>query len=407
MIALWKRVLERLSLFQVLGVALVLRVAWALCVPVEPVSDSHMYDVFARSIASGTGYAYPDGGLTAYWPVGTSALYAALYAAFGFTYLPITLLNIALGVLIVWLTHAVAAQYFDRRVALLSGAVVSLWPVLIQFTTVLASELPFIALVLSALYVWGRQDLPATLRAMLWGALVCGATYMRPTALVLLALLPAAQLIGTGSFRQSLVSLCVAALTAAVLFAPWVQRNHRVFGEFVLVSTNGGSNLWMGNHEGSDGGYVALPDAQYRNEAERDRLLGKQATDFIKRHPGEYLRLALGRAAVTYKAETIGIHWNGALAGSGGTGLLTMKVLSSLYWWAILLAAMAGAVAVLRTRTLPLFHVLFFVAGFLFAFPILTVAQDRYHLPVDPFLAMFAAFALVPASLRAGTSGKS
>ena len=33
-----------------------------------------------------------------------------------------------------------------------------------------------------------------------------------------------------------------------------------VLGEFVLIATNGGPNLWMGNHPGADGTYTALPD---------------------------------------------------------------------------------------------------------------------------------------------------
>ena len=53
-----------------------------------------------------------------------------------------------------------------------------------------------------------------------------------------------------------------------------------------------------------------------------------------------------------------------------------------------------GVYKLLKDRQLKPFNVLFVMAAFFFVFPILTVAQDRYHLPMNPFLAIFAAYAL-------------
>ncbi len=66
-----------------MGAALAVRLLWAACVPVDPVSDGVLYDAFARSMVEGHGYAFADGTLTEYWPVGTSAVYALLYYIFG------------------------------------------------------------------------------------------------------------------------------------------------------------------------------------------------------------------------------------------------------------------------------------------------------------------------------------
>lgn len=379
----------------ILIVAFLLRVIWAYLIPVDPVSDSFLYDAFAKSIAAGNGYAFANGDITVYWPVGTSAIYAALYKLFGVSHLPIVIFNVLIGVLIVWLTYAIALRYLGQKSAQIAAILVACWPILIEFTTILASELIFIFLVLAALYVWGTKTLNPFLRAVIWGALVCAATYVRPTALPLLALLPALAWFAERNIRACIVSFCIATLSAALLFSPWVYRNYQQFGEFVLVSANGGVNLWMGNNANSNGGYTELPIIDVKNEVARDHYFKREAIQFIKDNPQAYLKLAALRAVITYKAETIGIVWNGYIEKNvEKTKLLVMKLMSSVYWWLMLVLAGVGIYKLLKDRKLKLFHPLLVVPAFFFVFPILTVAQDRYHLPINPFMAMFAAYAI-------------
>lgn len=376
-------------------IAILLRVIWAYLVPVEPVSDSFLYDAFAKSIATGNGYAFPNGDVTVYWPVGASAVYAVIYKIFGISYLPIVIFNIVIGVAIVWLTYSIAQRYVQQNVALIAAFLVAIWPILIEFTTILASELIFIFLTLSSLFMWGCKQLSPILRAVIWGALICAATFVRPTALPIIALLPVLDWMANKDWRAAVQSLLIAAITAALLFSPWVYRNQQVFGEFVLVSANGGANLWMGNNPNSNGGYTDLTDLPFKNEVARDHYFKKEAINFIVHNPLSYAKLAFKRAVITYKSETIGIVWNGHLEKQFSKPVLMwMKLISSLFWWLILVFAGIGVYKLLKDRQLKPFHVLFIVAAFFFVFPILTVGQDRYHLPMNPFLAIFAAYAL-------------
>ena len=384
-----------LNIKAILIVAFLLRVIWACFIPVDPVSDSFLYDAFAKSIAAGNGYAFPNGDITVYWPVGTSAIYAVLYQLFGVSHLPIVILNVLIGVFIVWLSYAIALRYLGQKPAQIAAILVACWPILIQFTTILASELIFIALILSAIYVWGSAKLSPILRAIIWGALVCGATYVRPTALPLLALLPALAWFAQRNIRACMLSFCIATVTAALLFSPWVVRNYQHFGEFVLVSANGGVNLWMGNNPNSNGGYTELPDIQFENEVVRDQHFKHEAIDYIKNNPQQYMRLAALRAVMTYKAETIGIVWNGYFEKHfDQQKILILKLISSAYWWLMLALASVGVYQIFKDKKLKLFHPIIIVPAFFFIFPILTVAQDRYHLPINPFLAIFAAYAI-------------
>jgi hypothetical protein len=399
------RNLDKISLKSILISAILLRILWALLVPVEPLSDSYLYDAFAKNISSGYGYAFPNDGLTAYWPVGTSAAYALIYKIFGFSYIPIVIFNIILGVGIVWLSYSIAHRYINKTVATFTALLVACWPILIQFTTILASELIFNFLILAAIYVWGSQNIPAILRAVIWGALICAATYVRPTALPIILLLPCLDWLTRRRFSNAVISLIVASLTATILFTPWVIRNQQVFGEFVLVSANGGVNLWMGNNPNSTGGYTPLPEKDatnkdFANEAARDRYFKQEAIHFILHNPLSYLKLAIKRTLITYKAETIGVVWNGALDKLSKPILIVLKLFSSLYWWLMLAIGFLGLYWIIRDKKLSILHVLTVIPAFFFIFPILTVGQDRYHLPINPFLAMYAGYAIQQFMLR-------
>lgn len=387
--------LSKLSIVYICMIAVLLRAAWALLVPVVPVSDSFLYNVFAQNIANGTGYAFPDGNLTVYWPVGTSAIYASFYYLLGVSFLPIVLFNLVIGTAIVWLTYAIAHRYLNQAVASLAALLVAIWPILIQFTTILASELIFIALILVAIYIWGSKQLPVLLRAVVWGALICGATYVRPTALPLLFLLPILDALSGVSIRTCISQLIVAVITATILFAPWVYRNHIHFNQFILVSANGGANLWMGNNPQSNGGYMDLPNITFENEVLRDQYFKKEAINFIIQNPISYFKLMIKRAVTTYKSETIGVVWNGALEKQlSHTNILILKLISTIFWWGVAITSLLGIYDLLKKKILSWHHSLFAVSAFFFVFPLLTVAQDRYHLPINPFLAIFAAYAI-------------
>ena len=378
----------------VLLAALILRTVWALLVPVSPVADSSAYHMFAQNIAFKHQYAFANGDITAYWPVGTSAIYALLYALFGVSFLPIVIFNIIIGTGIVWLTYKIGQTYLSSATALTAAWIMALWPTFIQFTTILASELIFIFFVLVAIYIWGNTKMPPIYRALFWGSMVCAAAYMRPTALPLIVLLPTIEWMHKRDMRACLTSLVVAASAIALLIAPWAYRNYQQFGHPVLISTNGGVNLWMGNHPGSNGGANKEPVTPYDNEAERDAYLKREAISFILHNPISYLELAVKRAILTYKAETIGVHWNAALQKNlNNTTLSILKGLSTLYWWAVIMLACYGLYHLVPDKKVGLFHVLMIVPAYLFIFPILTVGQDRYHLPINPFLAIYAAYA--------------
>jgi hypothetical protein len=381
----------------IMGAALLLRLVWAAYVPVDPVSDGVLYDAFAQSIVAGHGYAFADGTMTEYWPVGTSAVYALLYHIFGVRPWVVPVFQALLGAFIVGLTWRLARHTIGPTVAAVAAWLTAAWPLLIEFTTILASELLFIALVLTSLNIWISRRLPFAIRMISWGASIAAATYVRPTALPMLFIFLVMQWIVDRDWRALVMGSLLAVLTASLLFAPWTYRSVVLFDRFVLVSANGGVNLWMGNNPESAGGYMDLPDKKFPNEVDRDHYYGREAVNFILSHPLVYAKLSVKRATTTYGRETIGVDWNARGLGSkyNDTSLMTLKRISSAYWWILLVLGFVGIVLIMRRRLMvPLWPLL---AAFVYfaAFPILTVAMDRYHVPVDPMLAIFAAYALL------------
>jgi len=376
--------------------ALALRILWACLVHVEPVSDSIMYDAFAKSISSGYGYAFPDGMLTAYWPVGTSAVYAFLYSLFGVSFLSIIILNLVIGISIVWLTYTIALRYFGRTTAIISSLIICLWPMLIQYTTILASELLFIFFLLLAIYIWGNQKISLIPRSILWGAFICAASFIRPIANPLLVLFPFFNCIKARNVRISIISLIVGIMTASILFSPWVYRNYKLFNGFVLVANNDGTNLWMGNNPESDGGYMPLPEVSFDNELERNNYFKESAINFILNNPADYIKLSINRFYITYKSETIGIVWNQSYLNKvvSGTGITIMKLISTIYWWMILILGIAGIFIFISKHNSDIFSPLIIATMYFFIIPILTVGQDRYHMPTIPFITIFSAYAI-------------
>jgi 4-amino-4-deoxy-L-arabinose transferase-like glycosyltransferase len=376
------------------------RAGWAIAVPVIPVSDSIAYDTFAQNLATCNVYGWDCHSPSAYWPVGPSFVYSLFYRLFGHSYLPIVLLNLLLAVVTVGLLMHLAHSWFGRRVAALSGILYALWFSQIQFTTVLASEQMFNALMVGTLSVWRLESGPALRRWGAMGALLAAASYIKPIALLIPFVLVLRPYRNLGQVVSSAKQAIAALLVMAMLIAPWSIRNTLQFQQFVTISTNGGANLWMGNNPASTGEYMDLPpETNGMNEAHRDKYLKTLAVAHIKENPGIFVRRTIERTITTYGRESIGVSWNeaGLKARWGQWSVTVLKVLNQLYWLPMLFLGMAGVVMMgIKQGWMPtLTHPLVSLWGYFAAIHAIIVAQDRYHFPSIPMIAICAAYALI------------
>lgn len=395
----------RRAFWIILALGMGLRIAWALAVPVMPMSDSWAYHQFARNIVDHGIYGWTPTEPTAYWAVGTSAAIAFTYL-FTDGYGGVVLLNLLAGFLTIVLTQRLAARWFGEAVGLVAMALVAIWPNLIVFTTILSSELFFIALVLAGLFFWQRpQGSPLTnllLAGLIWGV----AGYVRPVVLlvpVTLALVDLAR--GPRRFLITALEAGIAILLISLVALPWTIRNDRVLGAPVMVSTNFGPNLWMGNNPDSRGGYMRLPpEVEPLSEIDRAEVLKERAKTFMREHPGQALKLMGIKLVKLNSRETIGVVWNGdALVPMiGETGLTLLKLVATGFWYLVLLGGFAGIAVLVRHDgwLAAFFNPPVAIWGYFTALHAVVVAEDRYHMPSSAFIAMLAAVALAALARR-------
>ena len=388
----------------IIAAGMALRIGWAMVVPVEPVSDSFAYHTFAQNIVDHGVYGFTPDEPSAYWPVGTSAIAAATYALFGDTFAGVIGTNLIAAFITLILVHRLGTVYFGAAAGFWATVAVAFWPNLIFFTTILSSELYFIALSLVGLYLWER----GTAGAGRWGGwsniILCGivlgaACYVRPIALLIPAALAISTLVqGPRAFLTAAARAIVVTLILVAVVSPWSYRNYLVFGERVFVSTNFGPNLWMGNNPQSSGGYMPLPDwVAGMSETERAEALGGVARDFIRDDPLGFIARTSWKAVRLHDRETIGVVWNEAAIERqlGAAGVVTLKLLASGCWYLVLAAGLLGIWRLGQARFwYAIFNPAFALWSYITLLHAVIVIQDRYHMPSSPFIALLAGVAV-------------
>jgi 4-amino-4-deoxy-L-arabinose transferase-like glycosyltransferase len=396
-------------LFAIIAIALLLRIIWALLITPVPVSDGEAYNILARDLVEYGVYGFKPNMPSAFWPPGTSMLYAALYFIFGFRFMPIVMLNIVLSTALVGYTARLGRSFFNEKIGLVAGAFMAISPSEVPFVTIFASEIPFTFLVLSGVAAWFDDRLPNYVRAILSGLAFGAATYFRSIALLLPLVLWLTAVPNWQKLRGRVSIVLLAMLTVAVVIAPWSLRNTKVFGHFVLLSTSDGVNLWIGNNPDASGLFMFPPsDVATQDEYRQNKELGERATQYIVSKPFAFVGRAIKKAVLLHAGETTAITWNADSIKSrfGERSILPFKLITQGSWTVLFLFAVGGFVILLRKqgfiRTLtepPILIWLYFSIVYSVYF-----AADRYHVPSHPFISMLAAISIC-ASLAPLTRG--
>ena len=236
---------------------ILIRLAIILLVPINQFSDNLWYYNRAVALASGQGYTQ-EGIPTAYWPPGWPGLLGLLFWLFG----PWPLIGQIANLGFVAITFVLAlnlgfALFADHRVGRLTALILIPYPNQIGYVPILGSEVFYTALLLLAVFATIRGA--GTARLILAGVLFGIATLTKTQTLFIPAvLLTVWWLLGKERMRlpSILGKVAVVYATVAVVILPWTLRNYLVFGDFVLISTNGGATLLSGNNPTAAGDYT-------------------------------------------------------------------------------------------------------------------------------------------------------
>jgi len=390
---------RRQSLAIVLVVALLGRLVVLLNVALTRPHNwlfAHPYEMglLAGSLLHGHGLSSPFGvptGPTALIAPGYPTLIAAVFFLFGIDSFASEIAIIALQILValvtIWLMMRICRQQLDDSTAILAGAfwAVSLpllWvPAIFWETSLSACALP--AIILLALRCRRGPTIPAWL---LLGASSAIVALINPALLpTLLAILAWA---AWQTRRIARAAPLLGLLALLLLFSPWPIRNACRFHAFVPLRSTAGFELWMGNRPGATGfldqslfpmydkselaSYVAKGEVAYMRD-KSDRAL-----QYIRSHPGVFLRLTLRRCFR---------FW-------AGTGSAVGPPIYEFHALLTTLLGFAGLLFLYRNR-MRAFAVLMALPLLLFPLPYyITHAEFRYRINLDPLLTLLAAYAV-------------
>lgn len=303
---------KNLLIILVLGV--ILRLFWITFIQTTPVSDSSVYLSLAMSIASGTGYAYSNGEVTAYWPVGYPAFLGfILWITHGSLWAG-KFANIVLYFFTSVVFYKIARLYQKASIGLVVISYLSFAPNQIAYSNLYASEplaLFFISLIAFFLIkiIKGEGSLYLFMAAFstAFGAFVKPQLIIYPVAILFIFSVVLWQ-------PLYLKKLGIIYLVSVLLIMPWTLRNYYYFDALVPISNNGGINFYIGNNPHANGRYnsnqsIRAP-LENLSEIEKDKTAKSLALNYIRENPYSALGLLPSKFLNLYKTDAEGISWN-------------------------------------------------------------------------------------------------
>ena len=299
-------------------VALALRVAhlaWLRHTPVFEVliGDAQQYDAWARQIAGGEWIGTDVFYQTPLYPY----LLAIVFRIAGHHLLLVRGIQAVLGAASCVLLASAGRRFFDERPGIAAGALLAIYPPAIFYDGLIQKSSLDLFLMTLLLALLGEFLARPHWKWIAGAGLVLAAfTLNRENARVLYPIVAVWLMVGFRATPMRTRVAWVAVFTAAVaaLLVPVGLRNYHVSGDFLISTSQAGSNFYIGNHAGAHGGYEELvpehgnatferADATSLAEEGAGRKLSPgevsdywsaRATDDIRRDPASWLTL-LGR----------------------------------------------------------------------------------------------------------------
>jgi len=406
----------------------------------SPLSDAQYHDYWARALV--TGHWTPPKGLpdpqiqaTPYFlPPGYPFFLAAVYRLAGQGYLAPRLVQMAIGLVNVILAYLVGRAIFHRVVGLIGAALVAGYWGLIYFEGEFHPTPLLVALGLLLVWVghgWARRH--RFWRAALVGLLLGLFAVLRSNVLLVAPVFVAwAAWVGwrTGMrWRRGLAHALAFCAALAAPIAPVTARNYVVGHELVLLSANGGINLYIGNNPQASPVTPRIPEVeqlitrsgwnlfrwpeivQAVADQQGRSMTHSQASRYFAGRAWEFIR-ARPATALAYAGERALLMWGPREVSNNKVDAFEHARSSALWWLPGFPAVLAGFIVGLvlwcadrqrarrsgakldaeaRARGQGVVFLLLFVAAYSFSF-VPFLAAGRFRVPYIPLLLLFGAY---------------
>jgi tetratricopeptide (TPR) repeat protein len=336
-----------------------------------------------------------------------------IFRLFGHRYAAVWFVQSLFGIGSCLLIFSIAGQLLGRPAGVVAGVIAALYVpfVFFDFEILMISIVIFFAL-LAIRMMMAFRAAPALWRALAAGGALGVSALGKPNVLLFV---PFALLWLWWSFRGAdcgraadaprrvWVGMALLLAGMIVVIAPMTISNYIVGGDFVLTSSNGGINFWIGNNDQADGTFLVQSDMRADlfegSKGAAERALGHplrpsevssywfgQGFRFIREHPRRAAWLLGRKFLLFWNAYEIPNHYdiNFFRTVSG-----TLRFDPFVFAWVIPLG-FVGIYASRRSWRRLLLLYMFGGAYLLSLMPFFITS--RYRLPVVPVMIMFSAY---------------
>ena len=361
----------------------------------------------ARAIAAGQGFSSPlrmvDTGPTVWFTPIFPYLVAGIFKILGIysvmSEIVIQTLNCAFSALTIIPIYGIAKRTFGKASAIGAAWVWVFLPTALYFPILWIWDTALIGLFF-ALIFWATLAMPEKHGLLPWagyGALWVTGVLINPSILSLFPFFLAWLIWEARKVEIPWAKpVAVALLIFTIGLVPWTVRNYRVFGKFIVLRSNFGLELWLGNNPDVTDTMSnwAHPNdnpaeaAKYARMGEIAYMADKEheAFAFMRTHPLETLDFMFRR----FVENWLGITDSPAdLWANGNLKVQGFIILNSLLSVLCLLGALYARRA--RIPEAPLYAMVLLIFPLVFY---VTHSSLRYRFPIDPIIVVLAVSAV-------------
>lgn len=322
------------------------------------------------------------------------------------------------------LIFKLADSLFGKRAGIVAGFIYALYGTLVFYESMLLIPVLFLPLTLWGMYrLIIHQDNRSISNWIFTGVIFGLAALARPNILFVVPFLAIWLFMRHLKFTDNTIEAVKPALVWVVgLFiaiAPVTIRNIAVTGDFVLISTQGGVNLYLGNNEYADGLMMIMPEVELDNtvswdmfvpltnsaaereagkklsEAEISDFWSGKAVAFMVNNPGKFAKLVWKKT----------VYLLSGFENSDAADIYFQRTKSSLYsvlvWdklisfpFGLLFPLFLISIIVLRNDFQKLLPLYIFIVTYTPTI-ILFLVTARHRLPLVPFLIVIASGGII------------
>jgi tetratricopeptide (TPR) repeat protein len=395
----------------------------------SPAVDAGYHDYWARGLVSGNWstppfYADPHIDSTPYFrPPGYPYFLAFLYLLLGPGYLAPRIVQMSIGMMSCVLAYLLARKWLGDRTALIAAGLMSVYWSFIYFEGELREPALLVCLLLLMMIVLSAWTEKITGRRCLGAGLLLGlSALVRPNVLPFAAVVLAWLfwiLRQRGELRRYRAVAPVFVLGTVLAVAPATIRNYVRGHDLVLISSNGGINLYIGNNKSASGVCASRIEGlgEFRTAYDYPGLVRKlgeklgrpirysEASDYFSSeavryaaaHPSRFLQLTGRKALLFWGPREVSNEKEDELARRDSRLLRNLPVrfplVLSLSILGIALLLSEARIKTARRQLEMAVLVLAFVSVYFLGYLPFFVA-GRYRVPVVPFLLLFGAYGI-------------